>query len=171
MLGIKQGYQAWSYNGEPMILKVRGADETRSADSHGRRDGTLAIKVLFTNREDTLQALRIAKKCSNGLKTQIVLMAAYTVPSRLPLDRPPVPVSVTQQILSGLVRESMDARAETSAEVYLCRDKLHTFLRVLEPQSTVIVGGGKRWWWPTPEGRLARQLRAAGHQVIFAAAR
>jgi len=43
---------------------------------------------------------------------------------------------------------------------------VETLKAVLSQRSLVVVGGHKRWW-PTPEKRLARKLRRAGHEVIF----
>jgi hypothetical protein len=51
----------------------------------------------------------------------------------------------------------------------LCRDRVETLRKVLKPHSLVVIGG-RRSWWPTPENRLARQLRRSGHEVVFAEA-
>jgi hypothetical protein len=51
--------------------------------------------------------------------------------------------------------------------MYLCRDSSETLLAVLKPRSLVVIGGRRRWW-PTREERLAKKLRGAGHEVIFA---
>jgi hypothetical protein len=43
-----------------------------------------------------------------------------------------------------------------AVEIYLCRDKNETILKVLDPDSLVVIGGWKRWW------------SAADHRVILA---
>ena len=58
-----------------------------------------------------------------------------------------------------------DSRVETRVSIYLCRDLLEILQSVLKPHSLVVVGSRKRWW-PTREKRLARKLRALGHQVV-----
>ena len=55
----------------------------------------------------------------------------------------------------------------TGVRLYLCRDQTEALRSVLKPHSLVVIGGN-RGWWPTREKRLARQLRRAGHEVVFA---
>jgi hypothetical protein len=55
---------------------------------------------------------------------------------------------------------------ETSVRIFLCRDRVETLKSVLGPRSLVVLGGRSRWW-PTAEKLLARNLRRAGHEVIF----
>jgi hypothetical protein len=59
-----------------------------------------------------------------------------------------------------------ESPVETTVQIYLCRDRTETLKSVLAPCSLVVVGGPKRWW-PTREKTLARQLRRAGHEVVF----
>jgi hypothetical protein len=54
----------------------------------------------------------------------------------------------------------------TKVQIYLCRDQFETLKMVLNPSSLVLLAGPKRWW-STPERRLARKLRKAGHEVIL----
>jgi hypothetical protein len=55
---------------------------------------------------------------------------------------------------------------EPSVHLYQCRDQVETLLRVLSPNSLVVIGGRKHWW-PTPERRVARALQSKGHRVVF----
>lgn len=57
--------------------------------------------------------------------------------------------------------------ADLDGHIYLCRDRLQTFLHVLRAHSVTVLGVSKRWFFSSSE-RLARALRRRGHQVIVA---
>ena len=123
----------------------------------------LHISVVFTNFEDTKQALRAAANLSTGLRADIDLVVPEIVPYPLPLIRPAVPPGFTLRRLMDLARE---AEVQPSIHVYLCRDKVQTLLQVLHRQSVVVLGSKTRWF-PTKPIILARVLRRKGHQVIL----
>ena len=123
----------------------------------------LHIAVVFTNFEDTKQALHAAANLSTGLRADIDLVVPEIVPYPLPLVRPAVPPGFTLHRLMNLARE---AEVQPSIHVYLCRDKVQTLLQVLHRQSVVILGSTRRWF-PTKPILLARTLRKKGHQVIL----
>jgi hypothetical protein len=123
----------------------------------------LHVAVVFTNFEDTKQALQAAANLASGLQAAIVLIVPEIVPYPLPLVRPAVPAGFTLRRLMGLARE---AHVQASIYVYLCRDQVQTLLQVLQRQSVVVLGSKKRWF-PTKSMLLARALRKRGHQVIL----
>src|SRR5262245_14761962 len=123
----------------------------------------LHISVVFTNFEDTKQALQAAANLSTGLRADIDLVAPEIVPYPLPLIRPVVPPGFTLRRLMDLARQ---AEVQPSIHVYLCRDKVQTLLQVLDRHSVVVLGS-KRQWFPTKPILLARALRKSGHQVIL----
>jgi hypothetical protein len=81
----------------------------------------------------------------------------------LPLESPPVLVEFNERRFRLIASQSP---VETTVQIYLCRDGLETLTNVLTTGSIVVIGGQKRWW-PTREKKLARQLRRAGHDVVF----
>jgi hypothetical protein len=124
----------------------------------------LNIAVIFTSVDATLAALRMAGGLAGGWSAQITIVVPQVVPYPLPLASPPVRVDFNERRLHEIAARSP---VETTVSVYLCRDREETLVSVLKP-GTVVVLGGKKRWWPTAEGRLARLLERAGHEVLFA---
>jgi len=124
----------------------------------------LNISVVFTSVESTLAALKEAGTLASSLGARITLLVPQVVPYPLPLETPPVLVEFNERRFRVIASQSP---VETSVKVYLCRDKIQTLTSVLSPGSIVVVGGRKRWWWPTRDEALTRELRRAGHEVIF----
>jgi hypothetical protein len=123
----------------------------------------LNIFVVFTSVEATIAALKQAGRLATELGGRIILMALQVVPYPLPLTRPPVGIDWNERRLRLIAGES---HVETIVHVHLCRDWQQTLEDALRAHSLVVLGGHKRWW-PTREGKLARSLRRAGHEVIF----
>lgn len=126
----------------------------------------LQVNVIFTSTRGTLAALRTASALAHNLEARVNLLAPQVVPYALPLERPPVPITFTQQRLLDLVYRGNLGCVEASVQLYLCRDRRQALQQVLKPRSLVIIGGRARWW-PTTESKLAGILRSQGHQVIF----
>ena len=124
----------------------------------------LNISVVFTSVDATVAALREAGALASRLGGNITLVVTQAVPYPLPLESPPVLLDFSERRFRAIAEQSP---VETMVHIYLCRDSVETLETVLKPQSLVVVGGRKRWW-PTSEKRLARKLRGAGHEVIFA---
>jgi hypothetical protein len=132
----------------------------------GLGPGPLEVNVIFTDTQATVAALKTAGSLARDLGACIRIRAAISVPYQFPLDRPQVSVGFIEELLSDLVcRLELDA-FEPSVCLYLCRDQAEALVRVLSPNSMVVIGGRKHWW-PTAERRLAKVLRAKGHRVIF----
>ena len=126
-------------------------------------DQKLNIAVVFTSVESTLAALKEAGSLANSLGARIKLVVPQVVPYPLPLETPPVLVEFNEHRFRVIASESP---VETSVQIYLCRDRFEALISVLQPGSIVVLGGKKRWW-PTKDELLARQLRRAGHEVVF----
>jgi len=99
------------------------------------------------------------------MEAQTFLLVAQVVPLQFPLSSPPVSVAFTERRAYTMAKECQQD-GDINVQVYLCGDKRKCLLRVLKPQSLVLIGGKKRWW-PVPEQKLARVLRDCGHRVIF----
>jgi hypothetical protein len=134
--------------------------QTEAVEAENR----LHIDVVFTSVEATLAALQKAAGLANRLGTRIRLLVGQVVPYPLPLESPPVLLDWNERRFRVIAEKSP---VETKVELYLCRDRRQTLLAVLEPHSIVVLGGRKTWW-PTSEARLARSLKRAGHEVVFA---
>ena len=132
------------------------------------RQPNLNISVIFTAVESTLAALRCAATLADSLGARISLVVTQVIPYPLPLDIPHVSPEFSERRFRVIAGES---RVQTDVQIYFCRDRMATLKAVLKPHSLVVVGGKKKGWihaWaPTREKRLARELRRAGHEVIF----
>jgi hypothetical protein len=131
-----------------------------------RQPGRFEVNVIFTDPQATVAALRTAGSLARDLGANIRVRAAITVPYTLPLEEPPVSVAFTERLLYDLVCRLGPGDFEPSIHLYLCRDQVETLLRVLTPNSLVVIGGRKHWW-PTAERRIANALRSKGHRVVF----
>ena len=139
------------------------AMEKQLAPAH-EAQSRFEIAVVFTSVEATLAALKAAGSLAYRLGGRITIIVPQVVPFPLQLTSPPVLLEWNERRFRVIARESP---VETAVRFYLCRDRMETLTKVLNGHSLVVLGGGKRRWWPTPERRLARKLRRAGHQVIL----
>jgi hypothetical protein len=126
-------------------------------------DRKLNISVVFTSVESTLASLKEAGTLASSLGARITLVVPQVVPFPLPLESPPVLVEFNERRFREIANYSP---VETKVHINLCRDALQTLTSVLRPGSIVVLAGRKRWW-PIREKKLARQLRRAGHEVVF----
>lgn len=128
----------------------------------------LDLKVIFTDFPKTAAALAAARSMASGLSARITLLVAQVVPYPLPLASPDVPVEFTERLMEAVAASRDDA--ETSVEIYLCRDRGEAIRRALPPDSVVIVGARKWRLWPSGffswERSLARVLRRDGLRVL-----
>src|SRR6185437_1918092 len=132
----------------------------RSARGTGAR---LNIAVVFTDSEGTAAALRTAGALARQLDGRVTVFAPVEVSWRLPVEQPSVSPEWNRRRFQALASE---CPVETTVRLFLCRDSWEVLRRVLSPNSLVVVGGRKHWW--TREVRLARRLRALGHDVVLA---
>ena len=123
----------------------------------------LEVSVVFTSVAATLAALRQAAGLAHNLGARVTLLVTQLVPQPLPLESPPVLLDFTERRFRLFALESP---VETFVRIYLCRDRADALRLMLKPHSMVVIGGPKRWW-TSPEQRLARMLRRAGHDVLF----
>ena len=144
--------------------RIAPARERRPTPCGEESEGRLQVAVVFTSGAATAAALRKAGALAGRLNGRITLLVPQIVPYPLPLETPPVLLDFSEQRLRQLALESA---VETTIRIYLCRDRIATLKAVLARRSLVVIGGRRRLWWRTREQSLARQLRHAGHEVIF----
>jgi hypothetical protein len=126
----------------------------------------LEVNVIFTTNQSTARALKIATRLALDLDARIRLIVTRFVPYAFPLNRPPVSIAFTEQHFARLVANAgIGPAAETL--ICNCRDRRLALVQLLPPGSLVVMGC-REHWWPTVEVKLARRLRAAGHEVILA---
>jgi hypothetical protein len=126
----------------------------------------LEVNVIFTGFDETAAALHAAILFARGLDAPIRLHAAIVVPFALPLDRPQISVGFFEQKLHDVVSEIDTDASQTTINVYICRNPVETFQRVLRPYSVVVVGTRNRWR-PDPARRIAKALRKFGCRVVM----
>jgi hypothetical protein len=126
--------------------------------------GRLRLNVLFTNYKETLRALKLAEALTPGLPSEIVLLVPVTVPFPLPIEEPPVPLGFACRRISELV-SCVQGETSLEAYVFLCRNPIEAVLRSLGQRSLVLIGARRLWPFGKTR-RLARKLRAAGHEVF-----
>lgn len=132
----------------------------------GSGPGRLEVNVIFTDPQATVAALKTAGVLARDLGACIQVRAAIAVPYKLPLDKPPVSVGFLQNLLYRLICRSDLGTFEPSVHLYICRDQIEALVRVLRPNSLVVMSG-REHWWPTAERRIAKALRSKGHRVVF----
>jgi hypothetical protein len=125
---------------------------------------TMEIVVLHTTVPETLAALKTAAHLAHGLSARIRLLVLEVVPYPLPLDQPDVTLPFTHRRFRTLAENTS---VETSVDVHLVRDRDKLLESILEPHSLVVLGA-QRSWWPSANGKLAKRLERAGHQVVYA---
>jgi hypothetical protein len=145
---------------EKILVPATGQPNRPPVEEAGQR---LNIAVVFTSTEATLAALKEAGALASSLGARITLLVPQIVPYPLALETPPVLIEFNEKRFRLIARQSP---VETTVQIYLCRDGMETLTNVLSPGSIVVIGGQKRWW-PTREKKMARQLRRAGHEVVF----
>ena len=102
---------------------------------------------------------------ANRLQGRITLLVPQVVPYPLGLQNSADATAWNERRFRVIAGES---RVETTVQIQLCRDRFEAVAAFLTPHSLVVLGGKRRRFWPTLEQRFERQLRRAGHEVIFA---
>ena len=138
------------------VLSQGTAGPTRSSVA-GRPD----VAVVYTAAEPTRAALRKAAALVCGLDTRIRLLVPRIVPYPLSLDQPAVADAFSEERLSSLLPDSVDAWID----VRICRDFVPGLLSALRPDSIVVIAT-PRGWWLAWEKRLARRLEKRRHEVL-----
>ncbi len=155
------------------MIRVVESEEWSGAEAAEGVDLPLDIIVLHTSDSSTRRALKTASIFATELSGRVHIVAPRVVPFALDLHTPQVPVSFTANQLREL---AADAGVDVAIDVILCRDLMSTLSKVLKPQSVIVLGEsnspwrrfGLMWGWLGRQNRLARRLRALGHQVISA---
>ena len=123
------------------------------------------MHVIATGYEGTLSALAEARRRVYGVDAaRIVLLVPHPVSYAAPPD-PDAAAGISEQYRLLAASAGVDA----VVRVCFCRKREDAFRWMLGKRSVVVMGGRHRWWWPTAAQQMARWLKKAGHDVVFAA--
>jgi len=150
----------------PMRYRQQAPALFREGPESSPGPAPLEVNVLFTDWRATRAALRALTGLAADLNATIRVQAVIAVPFALPLDHPQVSIPFTEKVLSALVAEFEQNSLDITAHLYLSRNRIETFLQILQPNSLVVIAGRKRPW-PTAESRIATKLQSEGHRVVF----
>jgi hypothetical protein len=131
-----------------------------------RSNPGLCVTVIATTPKGTTAALNEARRLATDLEAHITLLKLEVVPSRFPLDKPPISLDTITREQCSLVLQSNAREENVTVRVCLCRDRDLSFRQILRRRALVVIGG-KRHWWSSNEERLEQALRRFGHHVIF----
>ena len=126
----------------------------------------MSVNVVYTSPEATAIALRAADSLALDLNATVHIRAMITVPRLLAIEFAFTYVQLFKRLISELVERFGSKRCEYVLHIYICRSRIETLLRVLQPSSLLVIAGRQRLW-PTAESRLSRAAISAGHSVAF----
>jgi hypothetical protein len=149
------------------IVELSSAAEQRRDRSRPWRNGAGALRtdeiyVLFTSLDETLAAVRAAKRLAAALGCGVTLIHLRTVPWGAPVEEPGgrSPLEA-EAVVDRLAAEDVGVHVQ----VYLCRDARRAISSAFKGRSLIVIGG-RRHWWPTRSDRWRRTLEAEGHFVM-----
>ena len=121
------------------------------------------VYVLFTSPEETLVAVRVAKRLASAVGGGVTVIHFRSIGFGAPLEHPAgLSPAETDAFRARLAAEDCDA----GVRVWLCRDARQAIRSVIDERSLVVIGGRRRWW-PTPSNRWRRMLEEDGYPVVF----
>jgi hypothetical protein len=149
------------------IVELSSAGEERRDRSKPWRNGAGALRtdeiyVLFTSLDETLAAVRVAKRLAVALGSGVTLVHLRAVPWGAPVEEPS---GRSPLEADGVVERLAAEDVGVHVKVYLCRDARRAVSSAFKGRSLIVIGG-RRHWWPTRSDRWRRTLEAEGHLVI-----
>jgi hypothetical protein len=140
----------------------------RSLRDRAALSGKLRFTVPYTTPEATRAALRATARLAGDLSAAIDLVAVQIIPMVCPL----IPDARTVHLNEQLGRIASESHVPVWPTVVLARDLDFAFRRLLPHGSLVLmaVPTSRIQRWIGGEAALARRLRRAGHDVLFAPA-
>jgi hypothetical protein len=124
--------------------------------------GDFEVVVIFTRIRTTLCAMKTAGRLAAGLEARIRVIVPQVL-GRMARECRPDQHSAAERRFRTIVG---GRKIETQLEVHPCSNRWQMLQEALAPGSIVVLGSACRRW-PTCESRLARKLRAAGHDVLL----
>ena len=123
------------------------------------------VQVIATTAEGTRTALAEAKRLASRVgPASIVLLVPQIVSPSLAIEGPRGTARVAAQYQDLATGAGVDA----TVRLCVCQGYREVFRWMVGTPSVIVIGGRRRWWWPTTAQRMARDLKKAGHAVVFA---
>ena len=145
------------------LHELRGGDDAFHSLT---LNSQLNVTVIATTERGTTAALNEARRLAQDLDARITLLKLEVIPSRFPLENPPVPLDLTTKQVCSLVLQSSAREEGVTVRTCFCRDRDFSLQRIFRRRALIVVGG-RRHWWLSREERLENVLRGMGHHVIF----
>jgi acetyl esterase/lipase len=140
------------------MKKDRSAEQDRKQLHPG-----LPLFVVFTTVQDTLLSLQAVDRFTSDLSLRIHLLVPDRAEYSASRITPVMLADFTARYFLTMVPHTSDWQIKLTRYPAATED----LWEVLPPQSLIILAGTTRRFWSSPEQRFARQLRQAGHEVIF----
>lgn len=123
------------------------------------------LHIIATTDEGTRTALaETRRRLSHRTTDPVVLLVPQLISPSNVLAGPREATRLT----AGYQELACAAGVEAIVRLCHCRTYGDAFRWMLGRASVIVIGGRRRWGWPTAAQRMTRELRRAGHQVIFA---
>jgi hypothetical protein len=137
---------------------------------HGIPDGNrrthasaAPICVVATSIAATRVAMVTAAALAEPLDAHVHVIAARLMPAEWSLEQQSAPAQAFAKEIKQL---TSDMRTAIDILPCVCRRMLDV-TQLLPRGAVVVVAGPTHRWWPTREQRLAHDLSALGHRVLF----
>ena len=144
-------------------MRTRGQARIDPGTFETGSSGEVEFVVAYTRPDVTRAVVERAAALTRGLNARLSLVAVHPVPCSSPAACP----SATHAFLvDRLLELCAGSPLPASAQVILAHTRAEGFRHALKPDSMVLIGARKRLW-PTRDEHLARDLRAAGHNVTL----
>lgn len=148
-----------------IIPIARGGTLGNAGGRPGREQARSAprrVYVLFTDLEETLGAVRVARRLAPAFDGRVTVVHFRALDFGASLDAP-AGISPAE---TEAFRERLEAEGcEVDVNVCVCRNARRALPAVIDAHSLVVVGGQHRWW-PTPSDRWRRTLEEEGYAVV-----
>jgi len=123
------------------------------------------LQVVATTDAGTRRALVEASRLVNGSGARVLLLVPQIITFMSATGNARDAAAITDRYRAMAIDAGVDARVR----LCVCRRLDDIFQWMLGPRAHVVIGGRQRWWWPTAAERMARRLKALGHDVVFTA--
>lgn len=156
---------SWRKNASLALKSSAGASPKTAQPNAESPADHLEIAVLCTSFQWAAPALRVAAEIARRLNARVTMVVPEIVQFPAQLTDPPVALEWNEARFRKI---ALASPVPANVEILLCRDRMETIAQALSPFFLIVLAANEHRLWPTFEERLARALRRAGRNVIFA---